>query len=333
VTVCLNQPGYEEYLLRRSGAAILPRVRLSVLRELAFPVPPPELEPIAGAVWDWQDAMLDADRELTRLKGEVEELVTAALGEKAVPGTKATDPSWSRFFRAEDVHDSLVPKHVAFGNLRRRLRRDLRWSRLGELVLETGRATRARLGRFMDGIRMLRLSDVGRDLFVPPLIEEEPAEPAGSAWRVFADRLRPDEVLFSLLSSSPRVAFTDGVAPDGVYVTDHWERLDFRDTPGAWALILNTEIIRRQMSLLAMGTFQQFTLPEAIRDLVLPPMDYEVRRRWDETLRRCHKRRASLESSWDQLWAHSLSIFDRIHGAGASLARGPTRRPHKESIR
>jgi hypothetical protein len=79
---------------------------------------------------------------------------------------------------------------------------------------------------------------------------------ATSNRRVFAQLLSENDVLLSTLVTSPRVTFAGTNPGTAVYPTDHWYRLRFRETPGAWALVLATPAIRAQLERLAIGTVQ-----------------------------------------------------------------------------
>jgi len=311
--VCLNQPAYQEYLLRRSGAAFLPRVRMSVLRKLKLPPAPPEAEQLAGAVWEWLEQSLANAEELTRLALQAEEEVAAqAVAVDEVDDAHADEEPggrWWRFLRAAEVADSLIPRHVTLSRLQYILRSARGWLPLEEL-LGPRQPGRKRLTVAEPDRHYLRLGDVGSDLAVTlPKPTDAPPQPG----RVYAEPLTADEVLVSLLGTSPRVAFAGADPPPGMFVIDHWERLCFRETPGAWALALDTSPVRRQRRLMAMGTAQQFAHPESVRTLVLPPLPLELRLKWDRALRRLIARRNQLEKEWQVLWGRSLELYRAAH--------------------
>src|SRR5262249_3364641 len=59
VALCLNQLPYTEYLTRKSGAAIVPRVRMAVLREAPFPEQPAGVEALSHKVLDCLDGRIE----------------------------------------------------------------------------------------------------------------------------------------------------------------------------------------------------------------------------------------------------------------------------------
>jgi hypothetical protein len=318
VALCLNQPEYQHYLLRRSGAAVLPRVRLSVLRELKVPMPPVEAELLAAQVWEWQEESLANTKDLAWLLDEVDAQVNA-LAIAAEEDQEPASRSWGRFFQAADVADSLIPRHVTLGHLQRLLRDEVGWRPLTDLLSPQQPSRRRRTAAGADD-RYLRLSDVGTDLSIK--VPEMPDAPP-MAGRVYAEPLATEEVLLSLLVTNPRVAFAGAVPEPDIFVTDHWERLRFRETPGAWALVLNTSPVRRQLGLLAMGTVQQFAHPDALRSLVLPPIEDDLRRKWDRQLRRYQVRHQELEARWRQLWPQAQALYQAVHSRPARQETRP----------
>jgi hypothetical protein len=308
VALCLNQPEYEESLLRSSGASVLPRIRVSVLRELTVPTPPPEAEALAVRAWELNEQALDSAKELSWLLDEVDDNIRQFIPESDGPDT-TDERSWAKFFPAADVSDSLIPRHVVQGHLQHTLRDQRGWVALPELLGPRQPSRKRRTEVDPDDV-YLRLSDIGDDMTIPGSSRTAAAPMPG---RVFAEPVAPDEVLLSLLATSPRVAFAGVLPGRDVFAVDHWERLCFRETPGAWALALATESTRRQIRLLAMGTFQQFAYPESLSGLVLPPLDEELRRKWDRQLRRYQARQQDLRLRWQELWDEALALYRRAH--------------------
>jgi hypothetical protein len=249
--------------------------------------------------------------------------VGEAVGETGAAGGATKEvpagPCWARFFPAADVDDSLIPRHVTLAYLQHGLRDRQGWVRLDEL-LAPGQPRRKRMTQVAPLGRYLRLGDVGPDLMITPPAEGGTLPQPG---RVYAEPLSPDEVLLSMLVTSPRVAFAGPEPAAGIHVIDHWERFRFRETPGAWALVLNTAAVRRQMPLLAMGSAQQFTHPESVRGLVLPPVSLDLRLKWDKVLRRCQARHHDLEARWRDLWPWALALYHAAHARPAGRETRP----------
>ncbi|HUY34888.1 MAG TPA: hypothetical protein VMV69_19230 [Pirellulales bacterium] len=308
LALAINQPAYGNYLLRRSGGTILPRVRSSVILKLPLPKPPAEVDRLAGQAAACLDRRLANLEELFRLQDSADGAVRDTVwDETAADRRRVTGGSWSRFFPAVDVDESLVPAHVVLTGLQRRLRDEAGWVGLRKL-LGRHHLEQARLGGEPLHAPYLRLSDVGNDLAVP---QQVPASEIRYVRRVYAEPLRPDEVLLSGLVTSPRVAFASQLAGRELLVSDHWQRLQFRETPGAWALVLDTAAVREQLALMAVGNFQQFANAATIARLVLPDVPLATRLGWDAALRRQQQRRAEHEREWTELMVQANGLLIR----------------------
>ncbi len=309
LAICLNRNEYAQLLLIESG--ILRRVGLGALAALRLPPPPPELEMSSVVLRDLLDESILVGEELHRAAAE-------AARETAVSPSKVDLRSGSFVSGAVLSSDSWLPTWVAQRASQTELSGQYGWLPLGALALTSDRT---RLKRCPDGARAVRLGDVGGDLLVrlDPSVEVSPLQPG----RTLDQPLIGGEVLLSTLGSSPRTAYVDGAIPRRVFPTDSWVRLRFRETPAAWALLLSTPTICRQIGGLAVGSVQQFVPPEMLMSVYLPIIEPEVRERWQRTVERHHDRRRDLEHRWSLLNVSFMRIFDQVHGVMDSYGSGP----------
>src|SRR5262249_9801235 len=152
------------------------------------------------------------------------------------------------------------PVHVQVNAEQRVLRKEANWIPLNSLVRVNGPQS-DRVAAAAGQVRTLQLSDVRED-FAYPSGEARPT--AETNRRIFASPLDSNEVLVSTLVTNPRVTFAATRPVSPVHPSDHWCRLQFRETAGAWAAILATPAIHDQLQRLAIGTVQQFTQPSTI---------------------------------------------------------------------
>ena len=177
-------------------------------------------------------------------------------------------------------------------------------------VLSTA-SVRQRLRQPPAGARTLKLGDVGSDLYIPG----SGLDPVASlqSGRTLDRALLGGEVLLSTLGSSPRAAYVDEEVPPLVFPSDSWVRLRFRDSPAAWALLLSTPAIRRQIGRFAVGTVQQFVPPEALSSVHVPVPAPEVRERWQRTIERHHALRRDHDRRWAAVLDALTLAYDRVH--------------------
>lgn len=300
----LNTSAFTDMLLRLSGAAILPRLGLSVLRDLTLPPPPLALAPLAHEAWVTLAALAEADLEMMQLHAEVDATVEAEVARTSWSETAArySAPTWCDWFARELIDDSLVPVHVAAAAQAETLHRDADWQPLPDLAIQ---ASPERLGETSERVRTLRLSDVRRSFEVS--IPDEPRA-ASTGSRLYGKPLHAGDVLLSTLGSDPRVAWLADDPPTPVFAVDHWARLSFHDTPGAWALILGTEPVARQIRLFTSGTAQQFIRTADLTHIFLPRFPRETLARWERALARMLRRRNELLGQWRSVLERARAV-------------------------
>ena len=308
LAIVLNQRHLAQCLLRKSGASILPRLRMSAL--LRFPLPPIPIEAgsLSRGFGQCLDDRIASTLELHRLRGKVNAWVGAQLPDQVDHDQAQTDegPFWHHYFDSADIDDSLVPSHVAVNARQNALRRRADWMRLPTLA-QSITQTQNRMGRADGVFHILRLSDVADDFRVPFFV---PSVAEGSR-RIVAEPLRENDVLLSLLVTSPRSVFVGHPPEVRIHPADHWQRLRFWETPGAWALILQTPPVLAQLRRLATGRIQQFATPATISQLVLPDCPLEIRKKWDQRLRRWQAHRDELDSRWSELRHRAWQLLKR----------------------
>lgn len=300
LALCLNQPGYEQLLLIESG--VLRRVGLGALTSLRVPAVPPQMEGLSARLRDALDEQMLASEALHRVRIEANEEASAAPA-------RAHDLGTGAFFTRDAVtNDSWLPSATALRAEQTALEEEAGWVAIGDLASSDDRA---RLPRAHEGARVLRLSDVGSDLFVSSFDGAASSEIIPS--RTLAKPLVPGEVLLSTLGRSFRAAYVDDDVPPDTFPVDGWVRLRFRETPAAWALLLSTEPLRSQAARLTVGSVQQFVPPDALRSLRVPTPPREVRDRWQRAVERHHTHRRSLDRQWLALANELSAAFDAVH--------------------
>lgn len=297
LAVCLNQPSYEQLLLVESG--VLKRVKLAALATLQLPPVPSQMEALSVRLHNLIDESMLTSESLHRLHCE-------ANAEASVAPSRKRDLSTGAFFARETVsNESWLPAAIALRAEQSMLEEELGWAALTDLATFEGRA---RLSRSHEGVRVLRLGDVGDDLLLDGT-QSHDLTPS----RTLAKPLVPGDILLSTLGSSFRAGYADDDVPPNTHPVDGWVRLRFRETPAAWALLLSTEPLRSQAARLTIGSVQQFVPPDALRSLRLPTPTREVRERWQRAVERHHAQRRSIDRRWAALVDELSAVFDTVH--------------------
>lgn len=308
VALCLNHAGYERLLFTDAG--LLQRVGLKALAALRVPPAPPAMDGLSARLRDALDAQTLTSEALHHVRTEADALTSAAPATTRPLGTGAF------FARAAVSHESWLPSATALRAEQTVLADELGWVALGELAPSDDRA---RLTHTPESARVLRLRDVGDDLFVAPT---DDATDDLILSRTLAKPLTPGEVLLSTIGSSFRTAYVDDDVPKHTFPADSWVRLRFRETPAAWALLLSTEALCAQAARLTVGSVQQFVPPEALRSLHVPVPPREVRDRWQRAVERHHAQRRLQDRAWSALLGELWATFDAVH---RPFAQAPSR--------
>jgi hypothetical protein len=289
-TALLNSAEYEAYLVASSASQALPRVSLKALRRTPIPQVPELATRWAPALLLVLGELVANQERLFRLQEEVE---NAVEGLAAGVESKAETRLWSRVPAPALTADSWVPAHVESNAALMQLA-DAGWCPLADLVRQS---PTSRLRSWPHEAQGLSLADVS-GYFIP---EEAQSVPGTRSGRFYSAPVKPGDVLMSTLVSSPKVAYADVSTPEPIHAVDLWARLQFRETPGAYALVLKCRAIRDELRHLAVGTAQQFATASSLLRLCLPPIDRETRDRWHRRLEDVLLERRRLEKQFREL--------------------------------
>jgi|GEM_PF-1393344 len=319
VVLCFNHPSYERYLMSLSGQPILPRVSLRVLRNIALPPPPPLFHTLAGPIKAEVNDRALIRRNVHSVQQEVIGFVAESGGADFIARAEARfqQPSWSAQVHARTIDWSWAPQHVSAAILQDELLDLSAWTPLAAWLDKTPRDRRRLPPDFDRQVHLLRLSDA--ETSVLPACSLETIRPT-LASRVYRVPLSVGEVLISTLGTSPRVLFAGVESRDDVFLVDHWEPLRFRETPGAFALILNTPAVSGQLRRMSVGSARQFVRAEDIKQLCIPDVPLAVRTRWDQALTGIVQAWRKSCDSWEDLMNRANRAFEDAHNLPAMRA-------------
>lgn len=328
VAVCLMSEEYSTYLLRKSSSAGMPRTGARELRDLPIVSPPSDdWGEFADGIWTTIDELSRIHESFAKLAQEVESEVTNALEETSDSNTKIFQGG--SFFDSELLDcESWHPIHVNVSQRQASLRKENYWTSIRSLSTAPDPALQRRMRDLPPSGRFLKLSDGNADLTysVP---EPTAANDVKWSFRNYESPMQAMEVLVSQLVSNPRTVFCHQTPEEDIYLADHWLRLYFRETPGAWALILNSQGIAKELRDIAMGSAMQFTTVERLRSFCLPNLTYELREKWHQSLIEHHQRKSKAAVNWSMQQSKARNLFQQIFQLKASDPSNlpePTRR-------
>jgi hypothetical protein len=319
VVLCFNHPSYERYLMSLSGQPILPRVSLRVLRNIPLPPPPPLFYTLAGPIKTEVNDRALIRRNVHSVQQEVIGFVAESGGADFIARAEERfqQPTWSAQVHARTIDWSWAPQHVSAAILQDELLALSAWTPLATWLDKTPRDRRRLPPDFDREVHLLRLSDA--ETSVLPACSLETMRPT-LASRVYREPLAVGEVLISTLGTSPRVLFAGVECREDVFLVDHWEPLRFRETPGAFALILNTPAVSGQLRRMSVGSARQFVRAEDIRQLCIPDVALDVRMRWDQAITGIVQAWRKSCDRWEDLMIRANRAFDDAHNLSETRA-------------
>ena len=287
----LNEKEFESWFVARSGSRTLPRIGLRDLRNCPFPDPPEGILEWSTRLLDWVEKFTSNATRLFALQSEVSGHVSDSFSDEVILESRLL--SGVREPASLLSSDSWIPGHVENG-YQQGLLKEKGLLRLRDLV-ETEASG---FNRLKDGhvsrLHVLTLRDV-TGIYIPSV---EPSSPETRLGRFFSEPVRPGQVLISSLVTNPKIAYADPTIYDKIYPIDHWLRLRFRETPGAWALVLSSPAMSSQLGKLATGSARQFAKMECLMELYIPNIDRILRFRWQNRLDELLADRRRLDEEW-----------------------------------
>lgn len=290
----LNEEEFEAWFVARSNSQVLPRIGLRDLRNCPFPDPPAGIYGWSRRLLDWIENYANNASRLFALMTEVSRCVSKYFadqedyGNRLFPGVREPATVLSA--------DSWLPAHVENANQQKRLL-EQGASRLKELVTAEEQAAH-RLKEDPDtAVHILRIVDVS-GVFISSVDWSFSQTRKG---RFYAEPIRQGEVLISSLVSKPKIAYAAPGLSEEIHPIDHWIRLRFRETPGAWAMVLSSPAMDAQYKRLAMGSALQFTNASRMLDIRVPEIDIAQRSRWQARIDAIMADRRALDKEWKTL--------------------------------
>ena len=264
VAAVMNHPTLREAWTRQAGSSrALPRLGVRDIKSLRIPRVPSGVISLACEWLHFETQRSRALDRISRFREQVQDLVR----ELAPP---LPSDNQATFNPPELFDDVWLPRRIALRRWQQQLD-TARWTPLKLMITRN----RDRLKKAPSwGCSVLRLSEADGDLTFDRSSQFLPEMPTS---RFYDWRLRPYEVLLSLMGSSPKVVFNHQREEfDDVIVSDHWVRLHPVVGPGAVALSLLTDEVRWQLQRSSSGFVQQFITHEDVAAIQIPILDHHV---------------------------------------------------------
>jgi len=303
VTYCLNQSIYRSYFEQAGAIGPMVRVGLKQLASMPLAECPKAFDVLADQFWFHYERQVQADDHLQRLRGEVADWIAGRLQERVLFSNGSG--LVARFFHAEDIGQTLNYSATEQNQIRRELIQEhecVPLSHLAEVNPKGGSTPE-------ESDRILKIGDLTGQLDI--LLDS--AQSSDSRWRYHRRPLRPLSVLVSTFVQEPKVALFTDVQSVKTFASEQLAVLNFHHTPGAYALLLETDLVRQQIVRLATGTVQRFVQPEFFKQIVVPVIETEIAKDWHQRMIDIQRNKAEARRALVRLKDEMYSVYRQVH--------------------
>ncbi len=317
---CLNQPLYKGYLEQQVGMASMVRVGLKHLAKMPIAPCPDAFYPLADKYLQHYQTLTRSEDSLFTLRKTVKRWVDQRL-----PTEDGGANILARFFKARDLAEQL--NYAASEQLRQ-----AHWlteafdcvplSRLA-VINPKDAGSNAQLQSANTQVVKIRNLDGQQAITFSAFNEAAPG------WRVHKCPLSQFDVLISTFVQEPKVAIVSTDLGMATLASEQLAVLNFHHSPGAYALLMEMPLIRRQISRLATGTVQRFVQPRMLANIVLPEIDRDIASQWHHQLMELLETKARAGTSLDAIEKDMYQVYRQVHPETNTGNRAPENRKHQ----
>ncbi|MCE2570548.1 hypothetical protein [Motilimonas eburnea] len=300
---CLNQPIYRSYFEEPGAIVAMTRVGLKQLSSMPIADRPTAFDKLADQYWQHYERIGLADERLQQLRKDIADWLLDKIPEHLM--AERTDGLLAKRFGVRDVDHTLSYVAAEQNHFCRQLvdtYQCVPLSHLAEVNPKSKSSTDAELP-------IIKIGDVKGQLD----IQRDNQASEESRWRFHRQPLNPLAVVVSTFVQDPKVGLFSNASSGSAYASEQLAVLNFHRTPGAYALLLETHLVRQQIARLATGTVQRFVQPEQFKQIVVPPIEDATAQDWHQRLIELQQQRAGAQAELTQIDDAMRSVFRQVH--------------------
>ncbi len=307
---CLNQPLYKDFLAQQVGMSSLIRVGLKQLDQMPLSPCPEAFLSLARQFSESYQAKLQAEEALFNLRQTVNDFVFLALGEEHQQLNQLEKQQKqgvsAKFFQAKDISEQLLFDAAEQAQLARALTQELRFKKLTELAELNPKSNSYDQAQIYPTVKISHL-DGQQSVDFPTKSNNE------TAWRTHKRLLQDNDVLVSTFVQDPKVAMVSNVANAQLQISEQLAVVKFHHSPGAYALLMETSLVKRQIAWLATGSIQRFIQPRMLNNIVLPEIDRETANKWHQQLVVLQQAKAKASAELAGTYKKMHQVYRSVH--------------------
>lgn len=303
VAFCLNQPIYRFYFEQPRGISSLVRLGLKQLASMPLADRPKAFDQLADQYWQYYERLNQANDRLQQLRETVARWVADKVPEQLL--SRHSGELVAKRFKVNDLGSVLSYAAAEQNRIARELIEGYQCvplSRLAEVNPKgSGASDRAST--------VVKIGDLSGQFDIELKVEGGQE----SRWRYHRHPLSPLAVLVSTFVQEPKVGLLSASAPSAIFASEQLAVLNFHRTPGAYALLLETNLVRQQIERLATGTVQRFVQPQQFKRILVPPIEEAVAQRWHRQLVELQQQKLVAQRELKSIRRAMQRVFRQVH--------------------
>lgn len=306
ICFCLNQSLYQDYLNEPDGISALVRLGLKKLRRTPIHPIPDGFVPLAQAFLGAYGRLTEARRSLARLRTRVNDWLTDRLNDFNADYWLQTRSCHWNFFSPKYIEGSLHITQVEQNFLRDKLIKQHRLLPISDLAainpVENTFGT--------DEIdKILQINTITDSLTVKsPFTDRD-----DNRWRFQKRQLKQGDVVVSTFVINPRVAYFNRKPDAKVCPGAQLAVFDFYQYPAAYALLMESWLVKMQLRRLASGGGMRFIQQKQLSKLVLPAIDTETGAYLQHKIEEHHEQSYHANAQLDDILSKMTGLFNKVH--------------------
>ncbi|MFT6906238.1 MAG: hypothetical protein ACJAS1_002903 [Oleiphilaceae bacterium] len=300
LTYCLQQPLYIDYLEHRITATEIVRVGLSKIKDMPLAPKPIEFDGLTDKYLVCLETLYFAQMRLRGLRVKVSQWLVEYLESNLIEWNK--DKIKVAWFNAEEISDRLDFGFSEQSKVSHQL-----IANGGKYLTELADIEPQDTQVLPEHYQLLKIRDLKPNLILSDNLTtiNENRTKVTKLSRVKKRLVQKNDVLLSTFARESKVLWANEKLEQATLASEHLATLFFHQNAGAYTLLLETPLMKRQMSQLVTGSVQAFISLSDLAKVTFPQLPDELATYWhhelDNTLRNQHQALADIKKIQQQM--------------------------------
>ena len=311
VCFCLNQPLYQDFLNESNSIGGLIRLGLKTIKGMPICPVPDVVQDLAPLYMGAYTRLVDAQQMLASVRQQVKEWSATQLAGFDRLYRRYSKKCRGQFFNPRYIGDALHVQQVEQEYLRIQLIEQYGFKSITELAVLNPINGERVMGKKS---KVLQIANISEHLSLKFPLQERTNE----TWRTQYRALCQYDVLVSTFAENARVAYMDSLPGELIYPSGQIAALRFHKYPGAFALLMESRLVRMQLKRLAVNGGLRFIPLGQLDKTVLPEPDPTTAKFWHEKVVAHHEKSRDAEKELNVILQQLLPVFNAAHGISQS---------------